>query len=120
MKKRLAQIGLVGFWVSLAVLFYVTRDLHAGPPALYLTPPNNVTQTYQDVSGNYVISAPSLIVPTMQLNALTLSQIATSTPTAIGQIVYCSNCATASVCISTGTSLQNSWSTINTRTTTCN
>lgn len=37
------------------------------------------------------------------LKSLTLTQINASTPTATGQMVYCSNCVNSPVCVSTGT-----------------
>lgn len=121
LEKIATVVGLVGL-----LSFFAFKILHAGPAAIYLTPPNPTSQIYQDTSGNInfvdASTGPVTLITLFKPTAFpqTLAQLQASTPTAFGQLVYCSNCATASVCVGTGTAVAYSWSTVNTRTTQCN
>lgn len=52
----------------------------------------------------------------LQMPAYTYATISVSTPTAVGQLVYCSDCITSHLCISTSAVSTNSWIVITTNT----
>jgi len=72
----------------------------------------------------YPLTAPMATISTavlsgyFQLASKTLAQLAASTPTAVGQEYYCSNCVTDAVCISTQ-SVTAKWARTSLRTTAC-
>lgn len=53
------------------------------------------------------------------IKSMTLAQLQAYTPTSVGQLIYCSNCATDGICVSTGTSNPYSVGRVSARTTAC-
>lgn len=66
------------------------------------------------VSTNGVVS----VSTTLQIPSKTLAQLASTVPSSVGQMSYCSNCTTDSVCISTQT-VTASWARTSSKTTAC-
>lgn len=64
------------------------------------------------VMGYCVDQAHSLGTVTFNVKSQTLSQIVNSTATAVGQLVYCSNCTQSYLCVATGTANFNQYATI--------
>lgn len=69
--------------------------------------------------GIYNLQTDNLTVSTsLSLPSGTTTQISTLTPGTTGQLLYCTNCASANVCVSTGVAA-GGWASVTSTTTAC-
>jgi len=102
MKKWFMWLVFIGLNVGV----FAANNNYTGAPAVQLVAPQPQVQQYQDTNSNMVISAPATIINSnLFLSSYTATALATLTPMATGQIVWCANCVAANICISTGSAV---------------
>lgn len=108
--KRLLMCAVIGVSVGLFALVCTVKagnqyNWGTSTGANWITPDNTTIQYGQALvitSTNPAAVGVSSTTP-VGLGGFTINQINASSPTALGQIVYCSNCTQTLVCVSTGT-----------------
>lgn len=98
--------------VLFIVLIFASFCFGEGP--IYKHKQREVNLEFQNVYQDY-----RSILKDGQLPSKTLTEIRASTASATGKLVYCSNCATTPVCVSTGTTQAGQFTSPSSRATAC-
>lgn len=106
---------------SLAVVLIVSGLSFAASSRFTETLPPAVTLGYVPVSNGFdwsLSSGTAGTIPAIALNAPiglfyeTKAQVLASTATAVGQIVFCTDCVASKLCVSTGTATALQWAVV--------